>query len=264
MHRLIQEAKLISLKPGEVLFRQGERGRTLYVIAEGRVSIATDGPPRTELAQFGEGDFFGEIAIVTDDVRRGTATADHVRGAQLLAIDRNVIGDLVDDEPQVLQALLRFFRERLVDVLVRTSPLFAPFVGDERYQLAARFRFLEVNAGALLLAQGKRAPGLFVLLSGALEALYTQGQKTRSLGTLQSGGVCGEMSLLANEPSLFTVRAARKSFILHLPTAHFREIIMTHPQVLIFVSELAEQRRKRYEAIIAGKANYGTGRINLV
>src|SRR5690606_12562870 len=157
--------------------------------------------------QLGEGDFFGEIALVTNQPRTATIAADAEHGAQLLAIDRNVIGNLIEEEPQVLQALLRFLRDRLVSRLVQTSPLFAPYAGEAGRERAARFRFLEVQSGAVLMEQGTKPAGLFVLLSGQLEVVRAEEGASRDLGTFGSGGVFGEMALLANEPALFTVRA---------------------------------------------------------
>jgi CRP-like cAMP-binding protein len=175
-----------------------------------------------------------------------------------------MLGDLIENEPAVLQALLRFLRDRLVDRLVQVSPLFAPYADSESHDLASRFRFLEVQSGTLLLQQGHRASGLFVLLAGQLEVVHTGDQGARRLGTLRPGGVFGEMSLLANQPAVFTVRATAKSFILQLPAAVFREVIMTHPQVLMYVAKVAEERRNRYQAIIDGDADYDAGRITLL
>jgi hypothetical protein len=44
----------------------------------------------------------------------------------------------------------------------------------------------------------------------------------------------------------------------------FREIIMTHPQVLMFVGDLADQRRRENAAIIDGTADYAEGHVELV
>lgn len=264
MQRLITEVELVDLEPGEVLFREGEEGRTLYVVADGAVAVFTEGPPKRRLSSMQEGDFFGETAILTDQGRNATIEADSDRGASLLAIDRNVIGDLVEEEPSVLTALLRFFRNRLVNRLIHTSPLFAPFTGPDSRELIRKFRFLEVPPGALIVEQDKRATGMCVLLAGQMEAVRTDDGVPRNIGTLVHGAICGEVSLLSNEPAPFTVRALSKSFILQLPGSVFREVIMTHPQVLVVVSDLAEERRRRYEAILAGDADYDSSSVTLL
>jgi CRP-like cAMP-binding protein len=264
MQRLIDTVELVQLEPGQTLFREGDDGRALYVVAEGSVSVISEGPPRVALDNLGEGAFFGELALVTDTVRNATIEAHAHTGAQLLAIAREVISDLVEEEPQVLQALLRFLRDRLVDNLVESSPLFAPFVGDERRDLAARFRFLEVQPNAQILQQGVKASGFFIVLAGELQALYRDQAGERVIGNFHPGDVCGEMSLLSHAPAEITARAVVKSFLLELPAAVFREVIMTHPQVLMIVSDLADSRRQALRRVLAGDGEYPTGGMRLV
>jgi CRP-like cAMP-binding protein len=264
MQRLIEKVELVQLEPGQVLFRQGDAGNALYVVAEGSVSVITEGPPRIAHENLGEGEFFGEIALVSDEVRNATIEAHPQTGAQLLAIAREVISDLVEEEPQVLQALLRFLRDRLVDTLVASSPLFAPFLGDERSELAARFRFLEAQAGAVILQQGVKASGFFIVLAGQLHAIHRDASGERVIGQLKPGDVCGEMSLLSHAPAEATMRAVSKSFLLELPAAVFREVIMTHPQVLMIVSDLADSRRQALQRVLAGQGEYPTGGMRLV
>jgi CRP-like cAMP-binding protein len=264
MQRLIEKVELVQLEPGQVLYREGDAGYALYVVAEGSVSVISEGPPRVTHDNLGEGEFFGEIAVVTDEPRSATIEAHPQTGAQLLAIAREVISDLVEEEPQVLQALLRFLRDRLVEALVTSSPLFAPFLGEERSELAARFRFLEAQAGAVILQQGVKASGFFIVLAGQLHAIYRDASGERVIGHLKPGDVCGEMSLLSHAPAEATMRAVTKSFLLELPAAVFREVIMTHPQVLMIVSDLADSRRQALQRVLAGQGEYPTGGMRLV
>src|SRR6185295_6845054 len=109
--------------------------------------------------------------------------------------------------------------------------LFQPFTGEERSALAARFRFIEADEGVQLLEQGKRAPGLFVMLSGGARVLHDG----IAINNLVSGDMFGEMSLLAHGPAIATIRATSKCYLLELPRSDFAELIMTHPQVLEYM-----------------------------
>jgi CRP-like cAMP-binding protein len=72
------------------------------------------------------------------------------------------------------------------------------------------------------------------------------------------------MSLLTQEPAVATVRATGKSFALELPARAFREVIMTHPQVLMFVGDVADARRRQNAAIVGGEVDYSEGHLDLV
>ena len=65
--------------------------------------------------------------------------------AELLRIDRKTLSNVLATHGEVLAAVLRFVRDRLVDRWTRTSPLFRPFDDAQRAELAARFKFLEIE-----------------------------------------------------------------------------------------------------------------------
>ncbi|MCC6995663.1 MAG: cyclic nucleotide-binding domain-containing protein [Deltaproteobacteria bacterium] len=251
LQRMIETCQLLECAPGDTVFKQGDTGDRLYVVAHGEVVVTRmvqrtpdqgEVPPAIEVARMGEGSFFGEVGLLTDTPRSATVTA--LVDTTLLVIDRDVIGDLVEERPGVLKVLLEFLRERLIDELVDTAPLFAPFSGEERLLLARRFKFVEVEGGRTLIKQGERAPGLFVLLCGKV----TVERDGALLAELVPGDLVGEMSLLARSAAVASVQTRSKSYLLALPAANFQEMIVTYPQFLIFVSDLAEERAKRMES----------------
>ncbi len=239
LEQLIDRLALIELEAGQVLFRQGDPGDALYVVAEGNVNVISEGPPRQELTRFGPGSFFGEVALVTEEPRSATVTADVA--TQLLAIDREAVRMLIGEFPDVLPVILRFLRERLVDRLVQTHPLFASFAAGDREYLVAQFRFLEIDAGSTIIRQGGRPAGLYALLAGRADVTRS-GER---IGGLGPGDLFGEVPLLTGEPSPEGITAVNRCLALCMPAASFREIIMTHPQVLSYVGDLADERQRQ-------------------
>lgn len=238
LESLIEHLALVDLVPGDQLFRQGDAGTTLYVVVEGEVAVISEGNPRIEVSRLGPGAFFGEVALVTEQPRSATIEATTV--TQLLAIDRDVIATLVAEHADVLPVILRFLRERLVDRLVQTHPLFTPFALADRRLLVNRFKFLEIEPGTTIVQQGVHALGLYALLAGRVE-VSVDGARVSQLGP---GDLFGMMSLLTGRTSTKTVRTLPKCLALCLPAADFREVIMTHPTVLSYVGELAEERER--------------------
>jgi cAMP-dependent protein kinase regulator len=244
----IDRCSLVQLAEGDVLFRQGDAGDALYVVVSGEVAVIADGPPRIELTRLGESSFFGEIALVTDDTR--TATVQATRPTELLVFKREAVEELCAAEPALLSVILAAVRERLVNRLIATSPLFEPFAGEERRDLVGRFRCRDAPAGSVLIAQGRRADGLYVLLSGRAEVLrYDAAGAERVVSSIKPGDFVGEMSLLTGQAAVATVRTETRALVLHLATGAFREVIMTHPQVLALVGELAADRQSRLDEL---------------
>jgi cAMP-dependent protein kinase regulator len=237
LESLVARLSLIELAAGDVLFREGDPGACLYIVSEGEVVVET--AAAGELAWLGPGSFFGEIALVTELPRSATIRAG-LAPALLLAIDRDVVRERLADHPAVFGTIRRFVRDRLVAKVTRTSELFLPFDDAERVALTRRFELVEVAAGTSLITQGARADGLYVTLAGKVE-VWRDGHPD-VVAVLGAGEVFGEISLLAGGGSIAHCRAATRVLALRMPVATFQEVIMTHPQVLQYVGDLAARR----------------------
>ena len=100
---------------GEIVFREGDRSDTCYIVRFGRVRAVrehTDGRIIT-LATFSPGDFFGELAIFDDETRSATIEAlEDTEAAAILGGDmRRLLRAHPDIAVKLLGALGRRLRE---------------------------------------------------------------------------------------------------------------------------------------------------------
>jgi len=248
--RLIDQGELRHRKKTQTIFKQGMIGTSLFLILRGEVSVVREPDqtttasgshvPPIELARLRAGAFFGEMALLTNRPRSATVIAE--TDVDLLEVSRQHVRDLVASEGRVLRLLMRFFRARMVNTLLATSPLFKPFSREDRRQLVGRFRLREVTAARDVIKEGGRSDGLYLVLTGKLQAV--RGSK-EVLGELGPGDVFGEMSLLQKNPAVASIRTVSKAWLLVLPREDFNEVLSTHPQLLEQLSEVADQRRRR-------------------
>ncbi len=238
LEALVEHLSIVQLEAGDVLFREGDDGDALFVIVEGEVSVQAEGPPRVEMARMGPGAFLGEVALMTDQPRSVTVTA--ATHAELLCIDRHTLSRVLGQHGDVLRAVLRFVRDRLVDRWIRTSPLFRPFDQHQRELLAQRFAFLEIDPDTKIIPAGVRPDGLYIVLAG--QFIVVRGGET--VATLGPGDLIGETALLAGGAFRSDVVSTGKSLALCLPARDFREVIMTHPHILEYIGEHAENSRR--------------------
>jgi CRP-like cAMP-binding protein len=100
--RLAASARPRLYGAGEVIVRQGEGGRTSFLVARGgvRVSVA---PDDHEVAQLAAGDVFGEMSWLTGDARSATVTA--TTDTLVFELDDTTLRELASASPGVLDTL---------------------------------------------------------------------------------------------------------------------------------------------------------------
>jgi CRP/FNR family transcriptional regulator, cyclic AMP receptor protein len=103
----------IDLNQGKEMTRQGSPGREFFVLLEGEAEVTKDGDVINQLSG---GDFFGEIALVSDSPRTATVTATSPVRA-LVITDRD-FRHLMKDQPEIQNKVLSALAARLApDVL---------------------------------------------------------------------------------------------------------------------------------------------------
>ena len=99
-------------QPGEVIFRQGDEGSRLFLIADGAVEITYgDGSSRVVLAQLFTGQYFGEFSVFDRAPRSATATA--MRPTVLMSLDAAEVVDFIQRNPTAAIRILAEISERL-------------------------------------------------------------------------------------------------------------------------------------------------------
>jgi CRP-like cAMP-binding protein len=239
---------------GQLVIREGDPGRSFYVIVEGEVRIYKTGEDGREitLARLGEGAFFGEMALLSGAPRTANVVAE--QDTELLEVTDVVLRQLAQKHPQVVTSLKNFYRQRLLANVMAISPLFRDFDPQERKSIAEKFRMKQVSPGDVMIVEGKSSDGLYVVLHGSVQvAAAAKAGKSVELARLKEGDIFGEMSLLTRLPATATVTSVGNSIVLRLPRENFQELVVTHPQILELVSELTAKRRSATEAILQGE-----------
>ena len=102
----------ITYKPGQVLFRQGERGDAAYIVLKGSADVlinGSDGPLR--VATLSENEIIGEIAILCDIPR--TATVQAETELTTLKITTDLFFRMIMDFPEMGVEVMRVLAHRL-------------------------------------------------------------------------------------------------------------------------------------------------------
>jgi CRP-like cAMP-binding protein len=139
---------------GEVLCREGDIGRALFILEEGEVEIYRKGPSRApqlsdhegtlslenkvwgdesrKIASLKSGDYFGEISLIDEQPRTATVTAVGKVRAYLLY--KTEIDKLLREAPRIAAAIMTHLAA-LLAVRLRASMNRAPFALDSTDQV---------------------------------------------------------------------------------------------------------------------------------
>jgi CRP-like cAMP-binding protein len=97
---------------GTVLFREGEPGKEMYVLQAGRIAISKQvRDVEKVLAILGPGEFFGEMAIISNKPRNASAKVEE--DARLLIIDPRTFEAMIRGNSEIAVRMIKKLAERL-------------------------------------------------------------------------------------------------------------------------------------------------------
>lgn len=105
MWRLVDAAEVRHFRRGQIVFRQGDPGGSIFVIVAGQLSVTKSAPSRVlRLALLDPPAAVGEIGVVDDKPRTATVTA--VTDSILLELTRDAVFAAWDDYPEGMKSAL--------------------------------------------------------------------------------------------------------------------------------------------------------------
>ncbi|MCK5687881.1 cyclic nucleotide-binding domain-containing protein [Myxococcota bacterium] len=254
--QLVEAMQMRSLSMDQAIITEGDVDNSMFIISHGKVKVTKTSESGSEivLAHLGEGAFFGEMALLSESPR--TASVIAVEDTQLFEISRATLDQVVGSFPSVKHTLHRFYKQRLLSNLMAISPIFKSLDAEQRKSLIQRFKSREVAPNEVVLDEGQKADGLYILLAGKAEVAVANGGKRQVVAHLKDGDLFGEMELLNNEPIGASVTTLRKSIVLKLPRRAFSEIVSTHPQLLALIADISVEREQTNKAILDGQLKF--------
>jgi len=109
---VLTSTTLRSWAEGDIIVTEGEPGDSLFLIASGTVKVFTRGEhgEHIPLGELGEGDFFGEVSLLTGKPRTATITAK--TAVLAIELDRSSVERVTSRHPEVLRTLEEFCHRR--------------------------------------------------------------------------------------------------------------------------------------------------------
>src|SRR5262249_15309890 len=112
---IVARMRRVQFQPEQMIFSRGDPCRDIYLVLEGRIRLSVLSSEGRELSfdHAGPGHGFGEIATLDGGERTAGATA--MSAVQAMSLPREVMLDLIEHNPKVAMAAIRFLCQRLRD-----------------------------------------------------------------------------------------------------------------------------------------------------
>lgn len=239
-----------TLSMGEVLFRRGDPGDSIFIVVSGAVRVSRDGMTLEELS---EGAFFGEGAFFSREPRSADVTA--VAPAELLEIRREDTEALIERYPGVATALAGFYRRRVLDGVLAASPVFGLLPEADRKRLADALQVVHLAAGEVVVREGDRDRSLYVVKRGTFRVTTSApgSREPAILGELGPGSLFGEVSLLGDTRRTATVTSREEGEVLRATHADLAPLLEARAELRAALEALRTERAADAIAKVLGR-----------
>jgi len=270
-------AKWVELKKGEILFRQGDKGDALYIIAEGETDIVIGGKT---VARTGKGECIGEMALLDDEPR--SATVKMAADGRLMKISEDAFMQMLVAQPSIAKALLKTLDQRIRRTQAGRKPqdseddltmtgrvsVVSMMAAPDLHQIVPIISFLyevdmfrdlpmhsltrlagivqEVNyySGEDIFAQGDVGDSFYIVCSGSVD-IVVNGNTVASLG---ENKCLGEMALIGGGTRSASARVSEDSKMLRLWAEDFDQLLATEPDVTMALLRTLARRLRNITA----------------
>ena len=243
----IESLELQAFAEGDYIYKKDDAGDKLYIIGMGNVHLEAEnarGNTQT-FSELAEGDFFGELAFMSNKPHVDSAVAKS--DGHVLLLHRKIFDEWVKKYPSIHETVEDFYRRRVLARILAITPVFEKIPSEARVPLAKQFSFSFLKDGDVIIKEGEVESTFYLIRAGRVKVSTTNKKdpsKTIELGTLGEGSFFGEVSMLTKMPRTATVTAQGSVELMTLTSEKFLEIAKQYPTVKKVVEAYLKQRVK--------------------
>jgi NTE family protein/lysophospholipid hydrolase len=231
---IASEVRTATLRDGDVLIRQDDFDRHLYLVVSGRLRVKgrTTWDDVRVLSYVEPGETIGEMALLSDDPT--FATVDASGDTTIAILDRATFDRFLATYPQDALQVVEFLsrrlqHHRLAVALHLTNPV-DTLNPDVVRDLESELDVFMLYGGEVLFREGEPGDYFCIVVDGRVRVTRAgaRGDESR-IAELGPGEIVGEMAVVTDEPRSATVVAVRDSHLARLTKAAFERFMVKQP-----------------------------------
>jgi CRP-like cAMP-binding protein/Fe-S-cluster-containing hydrogenase component 2 len=251
----IASSKLLTFTPDQIALREGEYGRNIYFILDGRFVISSLSPSGDSLpvAVLRRGEFMGERGMLTGQQRNATAQAQ--TPATVLDVPEQVMQRMMEIVPSVRSFFVQLNNTRSIQSVMKRMALFQNIPDATINSITDKIQFKYYDRNTQLFSEKTEAQpareSLHIILEGFVKVARRTAQGTgsaksdeRIIAYRQSGDYfAGGLDMLGDGRAV-TVSAITRVHVAEIPRQDMLAIFSHYPEV----HQRFTQRMQEYQA----------------
>lgn len=240
LRRLCAELRLRTFRRGGDVVVEGERGSRFYVIVRGSASVLKENPDGTfrTVETLGVGDCFGEIALISRDMRR-TATVRAREKVVVFELDKPAFETFIASTGRGRERITEMIR---IGKLLRETEAFAFLTPRQTGALIPVLKTHELEPGDTVFCQGEQGDRIYLIREGTVEVRRMEKGTTVLRTRLGKGRVVGEIALVRNTVRTATVVALDRVRLLSLDREELARVVRENVYTGIGLETIVQSR----------------------
>eukprot|EP00002_Diphylleia_rotans_P035647 TRINITY_DN77_c0_g1_i1.p1 TRINITY_DN77_c0_g1~~TRINITY_DN77_c0_g1_i1.p1 ORF type:complete len:1050 (-),score=238.82 TRINITY_DN77_c0_g1_i1:530-3679(-) len=221
---------------GGYIIRQGEAGDAFFILVEGEATIfrtPNQGEEPIELRRLESGDYFGEVALLTDKPRNANVVAFN-GPAKALRLSNEVFTRLMGPCEDILRQNIKHF-QKMFEVFLEQVPFLSSLTAFERQRIAKALQPMQYKENDVVIRQGDRGDRFFIVEMGSAAAYQTPatGGDPVEVMKYSKGDYFGELAMLTDAPRAASIVAKGNLSCVTLNRDQFNELLGPCEEILM-------------------------------
>lgn len=258
LSEVVKATNILEITKGDVLFKQGDPGESLYIIDAGVMEVMVSKKPLNlpkdqpeapyipedtdkSIIQLERGDFFGEISFLAGSNRSATLIAKE--DSRLFEISRDDFRKVLKVFPMMEERLLRYYKIRVLDLILAKSALFSFLDTEQRETIRKYFVLAKYNKGEVIIEEGSEGRDLYLIKYGVVQVVTSDPSGDQMVLTkLHAHSFFGEVSFLTGKQRTANVIAATPVELLVFSNKNLMTIIKEYPRIKEILQNFQKKR----------------------
>lgn len=226
---------------GDVLCRQGENDRRVFIIIMGEVEVSEgSGENKVVLSHLKRGEIFGEISALFEAERISNVIV--TKPSVFLIIPGVIFEKVIAGRSELYTAVLERYKQRLSETALRNVNLFRQIDTAFLQPLIDNSSIVSVPGNQVIINEGETGDYFYIMISGTARISRVFSNNKINLALIHPGDYFGEWSILTGAPRAASVIASGRVDLLRIERSAILNFIQQQPAVAEGIDLVAHNR----------------------